>query len=577
MKPRLIVVFLLIVLLPLGLLSWLGYRLARNEREVFRSRMTDLLLVSLNERKTGISAYITQVQNDLLHSLDGLDLNPELLREYTRRESRVAQTFLLDATGEPVVPSYTETINRAERDFLVRTERIWRDHDLLRQANQARFSSDRLSHVSIPSQSVQQQAPVQQVGQQLQQEQQQQRQPQQVPQQVQPRQQVDSGPIQPMQGWYSWYWDKGLHLLLWRNDLEGRILGVEVDRARLLADLIGQLPTTGERDSRVPLMRTMLTESGGTILYQWGNYTPPQGAQPAVALPLDPPLASWRLECFIPAETLQGSGLNGAVLNLLMSLAGAGLALLGLATYFYRESSREMREAAQRVTFVNQVSHELKTPLTNIRMYAEILDEDLPEEETRARGHLGIILDESRRLSRLIGNILTFSRKQRSKLAIHTAPGVVDEIISNVVAHFEPSLNAKGVAVLTELNAKATVQVDRDVLEQIIGNLINNVEKYASDGGVLRITSSQDRDETWIEVSDHGPGIPWSERERIFEPFHRLSNRLSDGVTGTGIGLSISRDLARLHGGDLFLKKGGEGAAFLLTLRTSPIEEASEA
>jgi signal transduction histidine kinase len=93
---------------------------------------------------------------------------------------------------------------------------------------------------------------------------------------------------------------------------------------------------------------------------------------------------------------------------------------------------------------------------------------------------------------------------------------------------------------------------------------------------VLRITSSQDRDETRIEVSDQGPGIAWSERERIFEPFHRLSDRLSDGVTGTGIGLSISRDLARLHGGDLCLKAGGEGATFVLTLHTSPSEEASK-
>ncbi len=551
MKPKLIVVFLLIVLLPLGLLGWLGYRLARNEQEVFRSRMTDLLALSLNEKKLDISAFLTKLQNDLLYSLDGLDLSPEALRDYTRRESRIAQTFLLDASGQPVVPSVSDVVNRAEREFLARTERIWRDHELSRQASQARYANDRAGNVAHQTLMIQQQANVQQV-----------------------MQQRPSAFLQPLQGWYPWYWDKGLHLLLWKSDFEGRIVGVEVDRTRLLADLIGQLPTTGEHDSRVPLMRTTLTESGGTILYQWGNYTPHQGAQPAAALPLDPPLASWRLECFIPPETLQGGGVNGALFTLLASLAAAGLTLLGLAVYFYRESSREMREAAQRVTFVNQVSHELKTPLTNIRMYAEILDEDLPEEETRARSHLGIILDESRRLSRLIGNILTFSRKQRSKLAIHPAPGVVDEIISDVVAHFEPSLTAKGVAVLAELDAKEKVQVDRDALEQVIGNLINNVEKYASNGGILRIASSQMADETRIEVSDHGPGIPWSERERIFEPFHRLSDSLADGVTGTGIGLSISRDLARLHGGDLQLKKGGEGATFVLTLHTSPTEEA---
>ncbi len=549
MRPRLAVVFLLIVFLPLGLLSWLGYRLARNEQEVFRSRMKDLLVLSLNEKKADISSFITRVQNELLHSLDELGHDPDSIRDYTRRQSRVAQTFLLDASGQLVVPSYTGTVNIAEREFLVRTERIWRDHDLLRQASQPQSFDGQFANEAQPTLLTAQQANVPS---------------------------ATSSFYQSALGWYPWFWDKGLHLLLWRIDSEGRILGVEVDRTRLLADLIGELPTTEEPDARVPLMRTALTESGGTILYQWGNYTPSQGTEPAVALPLDSPLASWRLECFIPPGTLQGGGLNGTVLNLLLSLVGSGLALLGLAVYFFRESSREMREAVQRITFVNQVSHELKTPLTNIRMYAEILDEDLPEEEVKARGHLEIILDESRRLSRLIGNILTFSRKQRSKLAIHPTPGAVDEMISNVIAHFEPSLTAKGMAVHVELNAKKVVQVDQDALEQMIGNLINNVEKYASTGGVLQIVSSQNADETRIEVSDRGPGIPWSERERIFEPFHRLSNRLSDGVTGTGIGLSISRDLARLHGGDLCLKKSGEGATFILTLRTCPLEEASQ-
>lgn len=573
------VVFLLIVLLPMGLLGWLGYRLACNEQEVFRSRMKDLLALSLNEKKAEISAFMKRIENDLLHSLDELDQQPESIREFTRREGRVLQTFLLDATGQPVVPSGSDTVNQAEKDFLVRTERIWLDRDLIRQASQSHDSSDLLSNVPIPSQTIHQRASLQQAEpqqfrpQQL--EQQQVSQPAQMLQQQVP-QQVSVASSRPSRGWYPWYWDKGLHLLLWRSDPEGKILGVEVDRIRLLSNLIGELPATGEHDARVPLMRNVLIDPGGTILYQWGNYTPPQGGQPAAALPLDPPLASWRLECFIPPETLQGGGLKGAVVNLLASLAAVGLALLGLAVYFFRESSREMREAAQRVTFVNQVSHELKTPLTNIRMYAEILDEDLPEEETHAREHLGVILDESRRLSRLIGNILTFSRKQRSKLAIHPSPGVVDDILLSVVAHFEPSLVAKGVKVLMELNAKEKVQVDRDALEQMIGNLFNNVEKYASDGGILRIASSQSGEETCIEVSDCGPGIPWSEREKIFEPFHRLSDRLSDGVTGTGIGLSISRDLARLHGGDLHLKRGGEGATFVVTLHTHTTGEASQ-
>jgi len=93
-----------------------------------------------------------------------------------------------------------------------------------------------------------------------------------------------------------------------------------------------------------------------------------------------------------------------------------GATVISLTYYFYREQSREMREAAQRVSFVNQVSHELKTPLTNIRMYAELIEKDADESDERLQRYAGVIVSESQRLSRLIGNVLTFSRKQRRNL-----------------------------------------------------------------------------------------------------------------------------------------------------------------
>jgi len=125
-----------------------------------------------------------------------------------------------------------------------------------------------------------------------------------------------------------------------------------------------------------------------------------------------------------------------------------------------------------------------------------------------------------------------------------------------------------GIAVSVEGSADRCVALDVDALEQILGNLINNVEKYATNATTLHVRLHQDADTTTITVSDDGGGIPDAQSETIFAPFVRLSNKLTDGVSGTGIGLSIARQLACLHGGNLILVPTESGATFELTLNT---------
>ena len=208
----------------------------------------------------------------------------------------------------------------------------------------------------------------------------------------------------------------------------------------------------------------------------------------------------------------------------------------------------------------------LKTPLTSIRMYAEMLETDLGEDAEKPKRHLDIIVSESQRLSRLIGNVLSFSRKQRSALKLHRAVGDVDDVLREVLEHFDAALRARGIKVVFSGTANRPAEFDRDALEQIVGNLLSNVEKYAAGADRVEVVSAQESGMVTITVADNGPGIPLREQRRIFEPFHRVSSKLTDGVAGTGIGLAIARDLARLHGGDLTLEPSRQGACFKLVL-----------
>ncbi|TNE52351.1 MAG: HAMP domain-containing histidine kinase [Deltaproteobacteria bacterium] len=374
-------------------------------------------------------------------------------------------------------------------------------------------------------------------------------------------------------GWIVWYWAEGLHLLFWKRTSGKRIIGVEVDRVVLMARLVGQLPDSNGKQ----LGQIALRDSRGATIYQWGSYERKDGEAALVERTLAYPLHSWKLY-YVGPEREQIQGLTGRIyLDLALMIGGVVLALATLAFYLYREFSRDMRDASQRVTFVTQVSHELKTPLTNIRLYAELLENRVSEEDKRSRRHVGVIVAESQRLSRLINNILTFSRQRRHQHKVHLQTCQIDDVIARTLEQFQPTFQAKRIEVEQSLAAPQAIQADPDATEQILSNLLSNVEKYGISGKWVSVQSSQSDDGTvLIEVCDKGPGIPASLREGLFQPFVRGSDKLSDGVTGTGIGLTIARDLARMQDGDLTLLDSNEGARFLLRLPGSQNDTGEE-
>ena len=563
MKPRLIAIFLLLVLSPLALLAWLGWRAAADEEERVQSAISQAYTTQLSSLRTLIHETITEREREfsdlLVPSVTGSVTG---LRDLIRKQRFVRQAFVLTPGGDFAYPPADDSQRtEAERQFFERTSSIWLSGERFTSTGDSPPIGHILTkNIPAPGQSeyaqalqgneawTQQQAAVQST-----------RRQQQFPSAAPTNFASD-------QGWYTWFHGDGAQIIYWRYLPEnGHTLGIEIDREALMAEIIARLPA----DTGAGAGSIALTDASARPIYQWGGSEPAPGVSPKVSIPLFAPLGMWHLNLY-PSEELPESLSTGNLLSLTSGIIAAALALLALAIYFYRENSREMRTAAEQVTFVNQVSHELKTPLTNIRMYAELAEDKIPagHDLEGARRCLDIVVSESQRLSRLIGNVLTFAKPKAQQA--NPTRNTPDELIRETLEHFRPALEAQQFDIRFDAGADSPALIDADILGQILGNLISNVEKYAAEGKVLEITSRQEGDTTVITVSDHGPGIPKSQREKIFKPFHRLSNRLSDGASGTGIGLTIARDLARNHGGNLTLSENRDtkGCRFALTLKT---------
>lgn len=384
---------------------------------------------------------------------------------------------------------------------------------------------------------------------------------------------------EPCSGWFVWYWGRGVNLIYWQRITTGTIVCVALERSRWMSDLITELPDTvqaeietGDETKSSNPRTTKIVNSNGEAVYLWGSDVSEEMVL-AAEVPVTTPLTAWKLQMWVMPAELKSQSVVG--INILLGIAAFSIALVAVAWIFFRDYAKEIKEAGRRVSFVNQVSHELRTPLTNIRMYAELLDSDLQQmdgiDAEKAQSRIRIVESECERLSRLIGNVLTFAGSQKNGLEIHRQTGVVDDCVTQTLSGFAPNLEKLGMEIQTDLDASGSVRFDGDAVGQILGNLISNVEKYASDGKFVRVSTRQFDGITEIVVEDDGDGIDAKDATKIFEPFWRKSNELQH-ASGTGIGLSISRELARLHGGDLTLEASEHGARFVIRLNTEKAE-----
>ncbi len=239
------------------------------------------------------------------------------------------------------------------------------------------------------------------------------------------------------------------------------------------------------------------------------------------------------------------------------------------------ESERAARADAEEANrsksrFLAVMSHELRTPLNAIAGYSDLLDLGIHGELSEAqREALRRIQKSERHLLGLIEDVLTYARVETGQLRYDLAKVDTLELVTTTEALVAPQVLARGLRLdLSGCQQGMLVEVDRDKTQQILVNLVANAIKFTPPGGTITLAYHRDGESVRLTVSDTGIGIPDDKLTTIFEPFVQVDTRLTRTHEGVGLGLAISRDLARAMGGDLTVESRlGEGSCFTLTLR----------
>ncbi|MDA0791264.1 MAG: HAMP domain-containing sensor histidine kinase [Proteobacteria bacterium] len=302
--------------------------------------------------------------------------------------------------------------------------------------------------------------------------------------------------------------------------------------------------------------------SSGTILVtrDFNNAPADIFGNMRVHLGIDPELASSLIIGGLPESRLPIIyGSTAAVVGSLWVVAALfmGFALVML----YRERSL----AYLRADFVSRVSHELRTPLAQIMMFAQTLLLDRVRTDEARKRSLQVIDKEARRLSHLVDNILQFSSAERGQTDVRMARTPLYPLVREIVDQFRPMMKDGRLVISSDVGDDVEVTLDVDAFRQMFVNLLDNAVKYSPPGGNVDVRLFTGEGRVNVAVEDRGPGIPDSEKDRIWEPYYRTSTMTDQAIGGTGLGLAVVNELARLQAAHVSTSaREGGGARFTI-------------
>ncbi|UCF99749.1 MAG: HAMP domain-containing histidine kinase [Spirochaetaceae bacterium] len=368
--------------------------------------------------------------------------------------------------------------------------------------------------------------------------------------------------------------EERLSLLFWKRLSDGLIVGCVIADAELRDRLISLIP-----DVYTAVRIITLVDEQGRPLAAPEEIEARDYRRPFVARECSALLPLWEAAAYLtdPGAVSSQAGRVAGVLWALISILFVSILVGGILVL--RAVRAEVLLARQKTGFVANVSHELKTPLTSIRMFAEMLETGRQTSEGKRQEYLSLMVSESERLTRLINNVLDFSRMEQGRK--HYAMEVLDpvalcrELVDNQRPRYEQNGFHLELRVRTgEEGGRGAaaaetvwIQGDPESLKQSLLNLLSNAEKYSGEQKSIEVEIRREGRWVYMDVMDRGRGVPAAQTKRIFEEFYRGDDSLTAKVRGSGLGLAITRRILRDHGGDvLYIPREGGGSIFRIQL-----------
>ncbi|MBU1344442.1 MAG: HAMP domain-containing histidine kinase [Proteobacteria bacterium] len=568
-SKRSIIIFWALVLVPTLIMAMVAFKLLSHEQE----RISQSAIHALSERAKTISETIhltiEAVQENLQQSL--LDIDPDQLKknlmewEATNPLVRNVFVYKMDKRLEYPVRGMESTLE--ERQFISRYDALFsgrikfdfnkdssKDEQKIKGMSDAYIGSGRydLPPETKTESSRQKLVALSRVA------------------QKEPAQEQQANflkePVQPFfkaSGWIPWFSENRLYILGWvQKGMKGPIYGIEMELMTLLSRLVVDFPKLSDKGAALVLM-----DGNDKFMHQSGSFSPDPKEKPLAVVSISSLLPHWRIAVFMDDK---GFGVNKGFLYIsVMLLVIFITAIVSGGILLTRLTLQNMKDARQKTSFVSSVSHELKTPLTSIRMYAELLLSRRIKDEKKIQTYLSVIVSESGRLTRLINNVLDFGKLEQGKKTYQKTFFDMDHLLYQMIEAHSIRIQSLGLEIITQVEKGGyRVKTDRDAIEQVILNLLDNALKYAGEGKFIKFVLRKENKDILLQICDDGPGIPKAQQEIIFNKFYRVDNSLTSKQPGSGLGLSIARQILRDLDGDVsFEPIPGNGSCFTARIK----------
>lgn len=372
------------------------------------------------------------------------------------------------------------------------------------------------------------------------------------------------------------------------------VVGYRVDTERFQRDhlprVVGAELRRLEPPNGFPPLVAAVIDGSGTTVYRSGPVSESSRFEEERPIPfafIDPdlvnafaitgyriPIEEWRLRVGYGAPTI-GEIVRARTRPQTGLMIALAVVMTGGLFFISRAAAREVRVAELKSDFVSSVSHDLKTPLALIQLFAETLELGRLKSSERAQEYYRIINSEARKLNRLIDNILEFSKIEAGLKRYRLSPADLTEVIAGVLASLENQFTQNNFTVTSQLaHNLPPVNLDAEAVAQAVENLLSNAMKYSTDRREISVEVAAENGTGYVRVADHGIGIPVRYQRKIFRKFYRVDTDNGFGPQGSGLGLAIVDHIMRAHNGSVSVNsEPGRGSTFVLSF---PLRGAAE-